>query len=273
MSESSLKRWCDQGLLPTRRTAGGHRRLPVSGVLRFLRERGYDIERPELLGLPARLASQELSPSHAARELTEMLVEGQSEMALRLVLGMFVAGKSVCELFDAAVAPALHQIGSQWEDQGLEIYREHRAFEITRRILQELRRLLQEPSPTAPKAITATLEGDPYSLPISMVELVLVDAGWRAESLGPSHPVDTLIAAIDDIEPAVLVLNVSHLPSQTAFLEQYEQLYAHARKRRVAVIVGGQGLDDDLRARMRFTAYGQSMKELVDFADGVWRRQ
>jgi excisionase family DNA binding protein len=42
VSESSLKRWCDSGLIPTRRTAGGHRRVPVAGVVAFLRERGFD---------------------------------------------------------------------------------------------------------------------------------------------------------------------------------------------------------------------------------------
>ena len=36
VSESSLKRWCDKGLIPTERTAGGHRRLPLAGVLDFL---------------------------------------------------------------------------------------------------------------------------------------------------------------------------------------------------------------------------------------------
>jgi excisionase family DNA binding protein len=50
VSESSLKRWCDRGLIPTVRTAGGHRRLPISGVLSYLRETGHEMVRPELLG-------------------------------------------------------------------------------------------------------------------------------------------------------------------------------------------------------------------------------
>jgi excisionase family DNA binding protein len=53
VSEASLKRWCDQGLLPSVRTPGGHRRLPLDGVVQFIRERRLALVRPSLLGLPA----------------------------------------------------------------------------------------------------------------------------------------------------------------------------------------------------------------------------
>ena len=37
VSESSVKRWCDKGVIPTQYTAGGHRRIPLSGLMEFLR--------------------------------------------------------------------------------------------------------------------------------------------------------------------------------------------------------------------------------------------
>ena len=53
VSESSIKRWCDQGAISTVRTAGGHRRIDMTDVMRFLRDHRYAIVRPEVLGLPA----------------------------------------------------------------------------------------------------------------------------------------------------------------------------------------------------------------------------
>ena len=38
VSESSLKRWADEGLLRATRTAGGHRRIPLAEAIRFLRD-------------------------------------------------------------------------------------------------------------------------------------------------------------------------------------------------------------------------------------------
>ena len=51
VSESSLKRWCDQGLIATIRTGGGHRRLALPDVLRFIRDGEHRLVSPEALGL------------------------------------------------------------------------------------------------------------------------------------------------------------------------------------------------------------------------------
>ena len=53
VSESSLKRWCDQGLIRMTRTAGGHRKLPIAEVLRYVRDHNRPLLHPDLLGLPA----------------------------------------------------------------------------------------------------------------------------------------------------------------------------------------------------------------------------
>ena len=53
VSESSVKRWCDKGAIPTQYTAGGHRRIPLAPLLQLVREGSYQLIHPEALGLPA----------------------------------------------------------------------------------------------------------------------------------------------------------------------------------------------------------------------------
>ena len=52
-SESSMRRWTNSGVIRTTRTAGGHRRILLSEAVRFVRESGTPLVRPELLGLPS----------------------------------------------------------------------------------------------------------------------------------------------------------------------------------------------------------------------------
>lgn len=51
VSESSVKRWCDQGLIPVIKTAGGHRRLSLDAAIEFLSQ-SHPEARLEFLGLP-----------------------------------------------------------------------------------------------------------------------------------------------------------------------------------------------------------------------------
>src|SRR3954453_15398204 len=52
VSESSLKRWADEGLLDVVRTAGAHRRIDLREAIRYIRAAGHPILRPDLLGVP-----------------------------------------------------------------------------------------------------------------------------------------------------------------------------------------------------------------------------
>ena len=53
VSESSVKRWCDRGLIASVRTAGGHRRIPLDRLVDFVRQGRYRLANPEAVGLPA----------------------------------------------------------------------------------------------------------------------------------------------------------------------------------------------------------------------------
>src|SRR5687768_18525459 len=51
VSESSIKRWADEGEIRAARTVGGHRRIPLPEALRFVRERGRALRHAEARGL------------------------------------------------------------------------------------------------------------------------------------------------------------------------------------------------------------------------------
>ena len=50
VSESSIKRWVDNGEIQATKTAGGHRRIPISEAVRFLRETRSGLVNPEAIG-------------------------------------------------------------------------------------------------------------------------------------------------------------------------------------------------------------------------------
>jgi len=268
VSESSVKRWCDQGLIPAERTAGGHRRLSVGGVLQFLRASDRSLVRPEILSLPPTALRREATLVQSRQETTAALEEGDEERFRAVGFNLFLAGYSVAEICDQVVTPAFEALGCRWQHGHIEVYQERRASEIGLRFLHELRGLLPRPNSGAPLAIGGTFEGDWYSLPTTMAELVLRELGWRAQSYGSSHPPATLRAAIRDRKPHLFWLSVSWIASESDFVRRFQEISETAVGCGTAVVVGGRALTETIRRRVTGSTFCDDMGHLAAFAAG-----
>ena len=264
--ESSLKRWCDQGLLTAVRTAGGHRRLALDEVFQFLRQSGQQLVRPELLGLPSNTGQAAVVIDRAREQVRDALIAGDEDQCRRIVFDLYLAGKSACEICDHVLATAFHEIGDRWECGDVSIYRERRACEIGFKMLHELRMAVRTPSSDAPVAIGGSLACDPYRLPTAMIEIVMRELGWRATSLGTRLPAATIAEAVRDNRPRWLWISVSCIESIPVFLNEYAHLHGVATETGAAVVVGGRALTPEIRQQMAYSAFCDTLRHLVTFA-------
>lgn len=272
VSESSLKRWCDRGLIPTVKTAGGHRRMPISGVMKFLRSTGQTLVRPEELGLPSASGEAKRAIGEASGDIARALVDGNEAVARRIVTDLYVAGHSATELCDRVLAPAFEQVGKEWECGAAEVYQERGACESCERILNELRGLIAPTEETAPIACGATLGGDYYTLPTRMVELTLREAGWRATSLGSNLPAATLAAAIRSVRPRLFWISVSFIPR----LDQFHRDLCELRQTcgsTTTLVLGGRALTADVTRDLGEIVVLQGMQPLRAFAGALIRKK
>jgi methanogenic corrinoid protein MtbC1 len=99
-----------------------------------------------------------------------------------------------------------------------------------------------------------------------MVELVLREQGWKSQSLGSSLPLQTLLAAVNDLQPDLLWISVSYISNREQFLANYRALFDQV-KDRVAVVVGGKALDESMRRQMEYAAYCDNLQHLENFAE------
>lgn len=265
VSESSLKRWCDQGLIATVRTCGGHRRLALADVLRFVRDGERPLVSPEALGLPAVREASGKCLIRARELLTTALLEGNEPLCRRVIFDLYLAKHPLSAICDDVVASAFSQIGERWSCQQAEVYQERRACEIMLRILHALRDTQQGFDPRW-LAIGGTPAGDGYTLPTAMVELVFREAGWTAVSLGASIPLESLAAAVRTHRPRVLWLSSSHIADPASFIDEYSRLFEVARQLQTAIVVGGQALVPAIRQRIRYASYCDTIRQLEQFA-------
>ena len=88
VSEASIKRWCDKGILSFSKTAGGHRRLRLHAILDFLKENDFELVLPEVLGLPATVGSGPRAIDQACQLFIHALEQGNEDQCLGVALDM-----------------------------------------------------------------------------------------------------------------------------------------------------------------------------------------
>ena len=265
VSESSVKRWCDKGVIASQKTAGGHRRIPLAELLEFLRATDRVLIRPEVIGLPASTGQTSRVTDRACRQLMNALVSGDEQQCRQITMDLYLAEHSISSICDRAIAPAFEMIGEAWECGDAEVYQERRGCEIALRVLRELRSLVPEPPQESSIAIGGAVEGDQYNIGTTMAELVLRDAKWNATSLGNNLPFETLAEAIKNHKPRLFWISCSHIANEDEFIRSYSALYEQFGLD-VAFVVGGRSLVESLRQQMKYAAFCDNMQHLDSFA-------
>ena len=116
VSEASVKRWADGGLLPMEKTAGGHRRFrpeDVAAVRRgwlSTREAPLDGRRVALAVLdPQATALTPEREAMLAEETFRALLDGSDEELASLLVSLHLHGQSVGQLADGLLCAAMRR--------------------------------------------------------------------------------------------------------------------------------------------------------------------
>ncbi|MGE5233836.1 MAG: B12-binding domain-containing protein [Acidobacteriota bacterium] len=269
VSESSVKRWVDEGRLAAGRTAGGHRRIALEEAVRFVRAAGLAVLRPERLGLRDALgALGHPERCQAGPALFEALRDGNAALARGLLQALYLAGLSVAQIVDGPLREAMARLGELWRHEARGVYVEHRATEIALDALRSVRAVLPPPAAEAAVAVGGAPEGDPYQLPSLAVAMTLHDLGWAAHNLGAGTPFAALAAAIEDLHPRLVWLSLSAVPDADRFALQLAGLLDADGFRDVVWAIGGRGAELAGPVRSRVLRC-ERLAELEAYARGL----
>lgn len=271
VSESSLKRWADEGRLKVSRTAGGHRRIPIAEAIRFIRDTHATVVRPDLLGLPevGEVLDEQQAGGDGETALFEALQDGNVIRSRGLIIGWYLGGEPIGQLFDGPVRSALQRMGALWRHDEEGIFVEHRATDICIQALNHLRAILRPPEPGAPIAMGGGRPGDPYVIPSLMVSIVLNEVGFRAVNLGPDTPIDVLRNASHKSEAALVWLSATAGVERRQLDQEVRRLAVDVAARGANLVVGGQQVGSDMIPPDAHVHLISSMSELTAFARGL----
>lgn len=183
VSESSLKRWVDDGRLRAERTAGGHRRIAMAEAVRFIRETASVIADPALMRLPElnQAAVDAAQNGEAERAILSAALDRDTARATGILIAEFLRSRAVAAVCDGPMTMLLNQ--AEQEDHGAAATGSNvhpgTAAAICKDTTQRISALLAEPRADAPVAVVSAVGTDTAGARALMAEAVLRECHYR----------------------------------------------------------------------------------------------
>ncbi|MBI1337446.1 MAG: helix-turn-helix domain-containing protein [Phycisphaera sp.] len=269
VSESSLRRWVDDGVIQAFRTAGGHRRITLDEAIRFIRESGTPLVNPVKIGLPTLPRDHQGYTVDPTETLLNALMVGDDEHAIGIVMTYFLSGKPIATLFDGPIRATMTRLGELWKHNERGILIEHRATDTFIRALSRIRLSIKNPPADAPVAIGCAPGNDPYFIPTMMAACIFADNGVRDINLGPQTPTQTLIHGIEENQARAAWLSISTEFEQDQLERDLTPLIASTAKLGCQLVIGGRNAPTQLRKPAPHVLLTRTMAELTAFARGI----
>lgn len=277
VSEASVKRWADSGLLPMEKTAGGHRRFRPEDVARA-RSAGLHADGARAVA-PKKSAPQLQARTTKAPRLARgkvaalveetfgALLDGHDEELSALLVNLHLYGQTVGLIADGVLCPAMRKVGDLWHAGELSVAREHVATRTATNALRNLGAVTRVEKSGGALALCCSVEEDFHALPVQLAALTLEGRGVEVFDMGVSTPFSALAEALERFRPRLVCVSAALiLAGLDRAAREYADFHKTARRRGAAVVLGGAGFADR-RVRARFPAdlHAENFGELEAF--------
>jgi excisionase family DNA binding protein len=270
VSEASVKRWADGGLLQTLKTAGGHRRFRPEDVAVFRREGLQEIGRraARSSGRDTRRANLGVAKrKQTGKEFYEHLLAGRAHDAAALIVRLYLGGIRVAVLADEIICPAMRRVGDLWRRGELSIAQEHVASRAALEALGSLRASLHPAKVHGRLAVCCAVEEDFHELPVQLAALTLEELGWEVVNLGTSTPFFALSEAVERFTPHLICISSTILNGPDRAAREFSSLRKVAADCGASIVLGGAGFRDaDARRRFAADLHADDFSALEKFA-------
>ena len=271
VSEATVKRWADDGLLLPEKTIGGHRRFSIESIARLRREQSI----APAAQSPARAAGKKIVSGKLppAESFCEVLLSDNEAKAAAQLIDAYLQNLALAALFDETITKAMYRVGDLWFNGTITIADEHLATRVILSALQKLRSAVVPAQASGLKAVCCGIEGDLHELPIHLAEIIFESEGWDVSNLGPNTPLFTLRDMVAREKPDLVCISARSIVDLDRATTEYAQLRKVIEKIDGTTVLGGEAFRD-LKLRQRFPAefYAESFRGLSTFVKELTKK-
>jgi excisionase family DNA binding protein len=275
VTETTVKRWADEGELRCQKTPGGHRKFEIRSVIEFADRNNFEpvatLELPGSDALADSIRVAILSRDYAKLVdafIAKALSPDRNDLYEYLTY-LYEHKIALWEIYDLVVRPGMQEIGSKWERGEIEISHEHRASFETMDALTKLQTHIYTKPPTGKTALFACLDSEQHEIGLRTAANVFESEGWNTHNLGARTPYRSIVSTIKEVKPAVVCLSIT-LPENVADIHaKLSEISSVVHASGTRLVVGGRGVDAPDFDRTLVDAVIRSARDLTHFISGL----
>ena len=266
VSDATVKRWEEAGLIKSERTSGGHRRFRAEEVARFQNEQKLGVK--QKVGDESVITAQcrrRVKKEYSDSELFHSMIAGREEEVANIIINEFINEKPLCRIFDEMIAAQMQQIGELWFEGKLSVAQEHLATRATMSALHKLRSILPPVESSNKLLICCGIEGDFHELSTHLVQMIFERKGWEVLNFGANTPLFSLIDEVLHYQPQMLCISSTVIENIERFSRDYKSFLETMEKSKTSIILGGKAFDNEtMKNRFPADFYPQNFTELSE---------
>jgi len=226
VTETTIKRWADEGNIPCTKTLGGHRKFAMKDIVAFAERNAYPLTGTAPPPMTDRQFEQLEFAVHTRNfsKISEVFFQiaqqGDREGLLTLLLYLSKHHISIATIADEVVKPALMKVGAMWAEGKMEISREHLASQAVTEALVRLAPELHRKPSNGLVAACACAEGEFHEIGLRNLAFALETEGWKVHYIGANTPFESLQTFIKKIKPDLFCLSLTVINNKSEFFEE-----------------------------------------------------
>ncbi|MBL9149242.1 MAG: cobalamin-dependent protein [Phycisphaerae bacterium] len=193
--------------------------------------------------LPPSAISSAMPNASLARLYLLHLLQRDQQSAANTIFEAHREGKSLAEIYETVIGPALREVGRMWHLQEASVADEHYCTAATQMIMSQLRARMTKKPPIGKRLLAASVGGDLHDIGLRMVSDLFEADGWDTEYLGANMPIEEIVASLvdEDGHPIfdLLAVSAGTTLSVRGVAALIDLMRGHPGASNVPVLVGG----------------------------------
>jgi MerR family transcriptional regulator, light-induced transcriptional regulator len=248
VTETTVKRWANDGLLKCMKTPGGHRKFEMRNVVEFASVLKFEPSGALKMTEEDELA-QKIQVAILARDfmtLRDAFLEKALSTDKRdlFIFFSFLYQHRIhlWEIFDLIVGPGMAIIGEQWAQGLLTVEQEHRASYETMDAIAKLQTQIHVKPENGNCVVCACPGEEQHEIGLRCASYLFESEGWLSHYLGARTPYDSVVSAVKELDPALLCLSITVVPQHEQEIQDLRAMINTLKLLGTKMIIGGYAI-------------------------------